>query len=122
MNVEDIERRATTSYMLIVSQSTDEETRDSLNNFTEQHTTIDITVNEDSGEVRDLVESNVNQPNPMVVVHEYEQMDRDMQKFLAQYLKGVAEKHTDLPILVYDDEGSNLGMANPDLSGRVYTL
>lgn len=122
MNTEDIQRYAETSYMLSVSNRTDEETRDSLNEFMEGHQTIDITTNEDTDDARQMVESGVNQSNPMVVVHKYDQMDEDMRMLLAQYLKGVAEKHTTLPIIVFDEEGANLGMANPDLRGRIRSL
>lgn len=127
MDTSDIESRAGSSYMLVVSDSTDEETRDSLNTFVEQHATVDITKNETPDEAREIVESGlrgeyVSEKDPLVVVHRFDEMDFDFQKFLAQYLKGVAEKNVDLPILVFDSEGENLIKANSDLSHRLYEL
>lgn len=49
-------------------------------------------------------------------------MSKDVQKFISQYLKGIAEQHVDVPIIVYDNEGGNLGYNNPDLRGRLYNL
>lgn len=122
MDPSDIERRATSSYMISVSERAAEEDRRSLNEFMEKYRSIDITVNEDSDEVRDMVEEGVDDPDVAIVVHRFDEMDEDMQRFLAQYLKGIAEKYTDVPIVVFDEEGGNLGMANPDLTGRVYSL
>lgn len=123
MDLENIERRSTSSYMLVVSDSTDDETRSNVNEFIEQHDWTQITPDHTSDNTRDLVEENLaSGNNNLIVVQKYEQMNDDFQKFLAQYLKGIAEKHTGVPIIVFDAEGSNLGMSNPDLHGRVYSL
>lgn len=123
MNTNDISRRAKSSYMISVSDRTDDETRSNLNDFLEQHTSIDITKNHTLDDARDLVDRKMRDlSDPIIVVHKYDEMSEDMRVFLAQYLKGVAEKHTEVPIVVFDPEGGNLGMANPDLRGRVYSL
>lgn len=123
MDLENIERRSMSSYMLVVSDSTDDETRSNVNEFIEQHDWTQITPDHTSDNTRDLVEENLaSGNNNLIVVQKYEQMNDDFQKFLAQYLKGIAEKHTGVPIIVFDAEGSNLGMSNPDRHGRVYSL
>jgi hypothetical protein len=109
--------------MLVVSDSTDDETRSNVNEFIEQHDWTQITPDHTPDNTKDLVEKNLaSGNNNLIVVQKYEQINDDFQKFLAQYLKGVAEKHTGVPIIVFDAEGSNLGMSNPDLHGRVYSL
>jgi ERCC4-related helicase len=119
----DIKRRSQSSYMLVVSSGTDASVENDVSEFLDNHNLIKITKNMGSDDVRDYVQNNIrNYNNPAVVIEEYDDMDDDLQKFLSQYLKGVAEKHVKLPIIVYDDEGGNLGFQNPDLHGRVYSL
>ena len=122
MDVNDIERQAGTSYMLVVSNSTDDETRSELDTLIDGYATVDINPNHDPDDARELVEGSVHNSDFLVTVREFDDMTEDMQRFLAQYLKGIAERYVEVPIVVFDSEGNNLEMANPDLCGRLYSL
>lgn len=119
----DIKRRSQSSYMLVVSSDTETSIKNDVDEFLDEHNLIKITKDMSSESVRDYVRNNLsNYDNPTIVVEEYDDMDEELQKFLSQYLKGVAEDYVKLPIIVYDREGGTLGMQNPDLVGRVYSL
>jgi hypothetical protein len=120
---DDIDRRASSSYMLLVGDETDAETESELNNFMEMHQSIDITPDDSPETVREMVSGEVSDPDRLIVVHKFREMDSDLQLFISQYLKGIAETYVDLPIIVFGiDDNNNPAYSNRDLSGRVYRL
>lgn len=119
----DIERRSKSSYMLIVSEDTEESVQKDLTEFIENYQIISIKTGMDADEVRDKVDYGLqNYDNPIIIVKKYHSMNEDLQKFISQYLKHIAEEYVDVPIIVYDNNGNNLVTQNPDLSMRVYKL
>lgn len=119
----DIERRSKSSYMLIVSDNTEKSEKEDLNEFLRDYNSISITTGIDTENVKDKVNNGLqNYNNPIIIVENYHIMDEDLQRFISQYLKHIAEEYVDVPIIVYDDDGDNLVTQNPDLSMRLYNL
>lgn len=118
----DIESLSKKWYMLVVSSDTSESDRKEVKKFIENYDTILLESNTDADTVRNVVENGLEAEDPIIVVEEYHLMSEDVQKFISQYLKGIAEEYVDVPIIVYDSEGENLVHQNPDLSLRLYTL
>lgn len=123
MDSSDIESKADRSYMLVVTSSTGPSARDAVDEFIDQHDLVEVKLGGYSDEIADEIEGDIRRKSdPVLVIRKFEWLDEDVQESMAQYLKGVAESNPDLPIIVFDDEGGNLSMANPDLRGRVYSL
>lgn len=119
----DIERRAKSSYMIVVSNETSDSDRKAVKDLIESNDSVLVEPETNTDAVRNTVEQGLrSNESPIIVVLDYQQMSTDIQKFISQYLKGIAEQHVDVPIIVYDDEGGNLGHNNPDLRGRLYNL
>lgn len=75
----DIERRSKSSYMLIVSEDTEESVQKDLTEFIENYQRISIKTGMDADEVRDKVDYRLqNYDNPIIVVKKYHSMNEDL--------------------------------------------
>jgi hypothetical protein len=68
---------------------------------------------------RVTISSRFSEQGGSIMLYEYDQLDDDTARFVAQYMKGVAETARDLCIAYTVEDTDALYRANPDLSGRV---
>lgn len=68
---------------------------------------------------RVTISSRFSEQGGSIIMYEYDQLGEDTARFVAQYMKGVAETARDLCIAYTVEDTDVLFRANPDLSGRV---